>query len=114
MVQAEEQLQCVASWYRSWSPECRQQLIDFLVAQAVPDSIESLLETGVGYDGSSVPGHARVDDSDKLLVPLGETYRTIPFRDENMGFIIGRIDDEAGRRSAIDARGVQRLKPECI
>ena len=42
MVQAEEQLQCVASWYRSWSPECRQQLIDFLVAQAVPDSVESL------------------------------------------------------------------------
>ncbi len=77
-----------------------------MTVQVNPDSIESLLESGVGYDGSSVPGHARVDDSDKLLVPLRDTYRTIPFADEKLGFMIGRVDDEAGQRAAIDARGV--------
>lgn len=77
-----------------------------ITLQVNPNNIESLLEHGVGYDGSSVPGHARVDHSDKLLVPLLGSYRKVPFRDENMGFMIGRIDDEAGMRSAIDARGV--------
>lgn len=77
-----------------------------ITLQVNPRDAASLLEHGVGYDGSSVPGHARVDDSDKLLVPLRETYRSVPFRDENMGFTIGRIDDEAGMRAAIDARGV--------
>ena len=44
MVQEEEQLQCVVSWYKSWSAECRQQLLDFLVLQAVPDSVEALVQ----------------------------------------------------------------------
>lgn len=77
-----------------------------ITLQVNPANVEDLLEHGVGYDGSSVPGHARVDDSDKLLMPLPETYRNVPFPDERMGFMIGRIDDEAGMRSAIDARGV--------
>ncbi|EDM74524.1 probable glutamine synthetase [Plesiocystis pacifica SIR-1] len=77
-----------------------------ITLQVNPDNIESLLEDGVGYDGSSVAGHARVDDSDKLLVPLRETYRTIPLVDDKVGFMVGRVDAEAGQRSAIDARGV--------
>jgi len=71
-----------------------------------PDTIGSLIENGVGYDGSSVPGHARVDDSDKLLVPVPETFRTIPLVDEKLGFMIGRIDDQAGQRSSICARSM--------
>jgi glutamine synthetase len=77
-----------------------------ITLQVNPDDTEQLLESGVGYDGSSVPGHARVDDSDKLLVPLEDSFRSVPFPDENMGFMIGRIEDEAGQPSSIDARGV--------
>lgn len=77
-----------------------------ITVQVNPDNIGSLIENGVGYDGSSVPGHALVNDSDKLLVPVPETYRTIPLADEKLGFIIGNTEDTAGQRSAIDARGV--------
>ncbi len=46
-----------------------------ITLQVNPDDAEQLFQHGVGYDGISVPGHARVDDSDKLLIPLAEDRR---------------------------------------
>ncbi len=67
---------------------------------------ESFFKKGVGFDGSSVPGYGTVDNSDKLLIPLPETFREVPFAQENLGFLIGRINEEYGERSLLDPRGL--------
>ena len=67
---------------------------------------ESFFKKGVGFDGSSVPGYGTVDNSDKLLIPLPETFRKVPFAQENLGFLIGKINEEYGERSLLDPRAL--------
>ncbi|MEA2107902.1 MAG: glutamine synthetase, partial [Pseudomonadota bacterium] len=62
--------------------------------QVNPKNVESFFDRGVGFDGSSVPGQGSVDDSDKLIIPLSESFRKIEFANENLGFLIGRISEE--------------------
>ncbi len=72
--------------------------------QVNSDNPESLFQRGIGFDGSSVPGYGTVNDSDKLLIPLAETFKTVEFSHENLGFLIGGISEEYGKRSALDPR----------
>jgi len=74
--------------------------------QVNPKNVESFFERGVGFDGSSVPGQGSVDDSDKLIIPLSESFRKIGFANENLGFLIGRISEEHGERSPCDPRSL--------
>jgi glutamine synthetase len=69
-------------------------------------NVESFFKRGVGFDGSSVPGYGTVDNSDKILVPLAETFREVEFSDEKLGFLIGKINEEYGERSALDPRAL--------
>jgi glutamine synthetase len=46
-----------------------------------PDDIESIIENGVGFDGSSISGMAAVDNSDRLLFPDPESFRIVEFKD---------------------------------
>jgi len=46
-----------------------------------PDDIESIIEKGVGFDGSSIAGMATVDNSDRLLFPDPESFRIVEFKD---------------------------------
>lgn len=68
--------------------------------------IEAFFKKGVGFDGSSVPGYGTVDDSDKLLIPLPETFRNVEFNQEKLGFLIGKINEEYGERSLLDPRAL--------
>lgn len=68
--------------------------------------IEAFFKKGVGFDGSSVPGYGTVDDSDKLLIPLPETFRNVGFSQEKLGFLIGKINEEYGERSLLDPRAL--------
>ncbi len=68
--------------------------------------LEIFFKKGVGFDGSSVSGYGTVDNSDKLLIPLVETFRTVKFANENLGFIIGKINEEYGERSQLDPRAL--------
>jgi len=68
--------------------------------------LEAFFKKGVGFDGSSVPGYGTVDDSDKLLIPLPETFRNVGFSQEKLGFLIGKIDEEYGERSPLDPRAL--------
>ncbi len=67
-------------------------------------NIESFFKKGVGFDGSSVPGYGTVENSDKLLIPLAETFKKVEFVRENLGFLIGKINEEYGARSQLDPR----------
>jgi len=75
-----------------------------ITLQLNPNGIESIMENGIGFDGSSVPGIGRVEDSDRLLMPIQNTYKLIKFKEEKIGFFIGEIYDEQGVRSCFDPR----------
>jgi len=74
--------------------------------QVYAGNVESFFKKGVGFDGSSVPGYGSVDDSDKLLIPLAETFTQVEFANENLGFLIGKINEEYGERSSLDPRAL--------
>ena len=71
-----------------------------------PANMDSIIKKGIGFDGSSVAGITTVDDSDRLLLPLQESFRVVEFRDEKLGFFIGKIQNAQGERSKSDPRAV--------
>ncbi len=71
-----------------------------------PDNIESIISNGIGFDGSSVAGYAAVDASDRLLFPDPESFRTVEFADEKLGFFIGHVYNDQGSRAQTDPRAV--------
>ena len=71
-----------------------------------PEKIERFLETGLGFDGSSIAGYASVESSDRILIPDPESFRLVPFQDERLGFFIGHIYNEHGQRARTDPRAV--------
>jgi len=71
-----------------------------------PEKIESIIQNGIGFDGSSVAGYATVDSSDRLLFPNPESFRAVEFKDETLGFFIGHVYNDQKTRSQADSRAV--------
>ena len=69
-----------------------------------PENIVGIIENGVGFDGSSIAGYARVENSDRLLFPDPETFKLVPFADEMVGFFLGNIFNARGTRAPTDPR----------
>ena len=69
-----------------------------------PENMESISDTGIGFDGSSVAGFATVEKSDRILKPVKESLRLINFTDEKVGFFIGDIYNEEDQRALADPR----------
>jgi glutamine synthetase len=44
------------------------------------EELEEALEEGVGFDGSSIEGFARIDESDMIAMPDPETFEVLPWR----------------------------------
>ena len=44
------------------------------------EELEGALEHGMGFDGSSIEGFARIDESDMVAMPDPDTFRLIPWR----------------------------------
>jgi glutamine synthetase len=42
--------------------------------------LETALEVGMGFDGSSIQGFARIDESDMVALPDPETFQLLPWR----------------------------------
>lgn len=42
--------------------------------------LETALEEGMGFDGSSIQGFARIDESDMIAMPDPDTFRLLPWR----------------------------------
>ncbi len=67
---------------------------------------ESVISKGVGFDGSSIAGLGTVDESDRLLMPVPESYHVIKLKEERIGTFAGKIYDKEGVRSRSDPRAV--------
>lgn len=79
----------------------------------IPDELERAFDKGVCFDGSSVKGFARGDDSDLLLFPVSSTLTVLPWRSVSGKVVrlfcdIKRGDDAPFER---DSRGI--LKAAC-
>ncbi len=72
------------------------------------DDLDSILERGVGFDGSSIAGYATVENSDRLLIPDENNCWIVNFGDESekLGFLVGKIHNEKGERAKADPRAV--------
>jgi len=71
-----------------------------------PSDIDKILENGVGIDGSSIAGIATVDNSDRILKPVAESFKIVPFTDKKVAFFTGKLFDQDGSRSSVDPRAV--------
>ena len=71
-----------------------------------PENMGSIIADGIGFDGSSIAGYATVENSDRLLKAVPESFRVVKFADEQLGFFIGKIYNEEGKRAKADPRGV--------
>ncbi len=49
------------------------------------EELEGALEDGMGFDGSSIEGFARIDESDMLALPDPNTFQLLPWRPKKQG-----------------------------
>jgi len=70
------------------------------------DELEKALEEGMGFDGSSIEGFARIEESDMLALPDPTTFEVIPseFEDIPSASMFCDIFDPKGRPFAGDPR----------
>ena len=55
-------------------------ILGFLKSFAItPRELEEALANGVGFDGSSIEGFARIDESDMVALPDPTTYQILPW-----------------------------------
>lgn len=69
-----------------------------------PQDIEAILDKGIGIDGSSIAGLATVDNSDRIIKPVLQSFRLVDFGDLKVGFFVGKIFNQDGSRSEVDPR----------
>lgn len=56
-------------------------ILGFLKSFAITfEELETALEDGVGFDGSSIEGFARIDESDMVAMPDPDTFQLLPWR----------------------------------
>ena len=56
-------------------------ILGFLKSFAItPDELETALNEGMGFDGSSIEGFARIDESDMVAMPDTNTFALLPWR----------------------------------
>jgi len=69
----EHQVKFVRLWF--------SDILGFLKSVAIPiEQLSEALDEGVGFDGSSVEGFARIDESDMIALPDPATFQVLPFR----------------------------------
>ncbi len=62
---------------RLWFTDILGSLKNF----ALPvEQLENTLQDGVGFDGSSIQGFARIDESDMICIPDPKTFQLLPWR----------------------------------
>jgi glutamine synthetase len=61
-------------------------ILGFLKSFAITvEELEQALEEGMGFDGSSIEGFARIDESDMVAMPDATTFSALPWRPRERG-----------------------------
>ncbi len=69
-------------------------ILGFLKSFAIPvEGLEGALEDGVGFDGSSIQGFVRIDESDMIAMPDPDTFQLLPWRPREYGPVARMICD---------------------
>ena len=88
-------------------------VLGFLKSFAITvEELEGALEEGMGFDGSSIEGFARIDESDMLALPDPNTFTLIPWGPQNQRAIARMFCDilkPGGQPFDGDPRHVQAL-----
>ena len=63
-----------------WFTDVLGMLKSFSVS---PSELETALQEGMGFDGSSIEGFARIEESDMIAMPDPTTFTVIPWLDQN-------------------------------
>jgi glutamine synthetase len=66
-----------ASFIQFWFPDVLGMLKSFAVT---PGELETGLSEGMGFDGSSIEGFARIEESDMIALPDPTTFCLLPWR----------------------------------
>jgi glutamine synthetase len=64
---------------RFWFTDIEGQLKSFAVGK---EELEEAFEDGMGFDGSSITGFNRIEESDMIAMPDPDTYSVLPWRDD--------------------------------
>jgi glutamine synthetase len=67
---------------RLWFTDILGSLKSFTI---MIDELEGALDEGMGFDGSSIEGFARIDESDMVAVPDPATFAVLPWRPREQG-----------------------------
>jgi glutamine synthetase len=62
---------------RFWFTDILGQLKSFSVTS---EELDTAFDEGMGFDGSSIKGYARIDESDMVAKPDPATFQLIPWR----------------------------------
>ena len=54
------------------------------------DEFETAIEKGMGFDGSSIEGFARIDESDMIAMPDIDTFQILPWKTAD-NEVVGRV-----------------------
>jgi len=68
------------SFIQFWFPDVLGILKSFAVT---PSELEEGLEEGMGFDGSSIEGFARIEESDMIAMPDPATFQILPWRPQD-------------------------------
>lgn len=69
---------------RLWFTDVLGSLKSFTITQP---ELEAALEDGMGFDGSSIEGYARIEESDMIAMPDPETFTILPWGPERGGLV---------------------------
>jgi len=62
---------------RLWFADINGQMKGFAITR---EELEGAMDEGMGFDGSSIKGFARIDESDMVAVPDPATFSLLPYR----------------------------------
>ncbi|MDD5584829.1 MAG: glutamine synthetase family protein [Candidatus Omnitrophica bacterium] len=65
------------NFIKLWFADITGQMKGFSITRA---ELEGALEEGMGFDGSSIKGFARIDESDMMAMPDPSTFTILPYR----------------------------------
>ena len=69
---------------RLWFTDVLGSLKSFAITS---DELEGALEDGMGFDGSSIEGYARIEESDMVALPDPSTFTILPWRPREHGAV---------------------------